>query len=142
MKRGIDYIGVGAGAIIQNKKGEYLLCKRGEKAKNEKGKWEFPGGSIEFGETLKDSLTREMKEELDIDIKILEQLPAIDHIIPREKQHWVTNGFMCRIKKGKPRIMEKEKCSEIGWFSFEEVRKLDLSIPSKIYLSTLSKRSI
>lgn len=141
MKRGIDYIGVGAGAIIVNMKGEYLLCRRGEKAKNERGKWEFPGGSIEFGETLRQSLTREMKEELDIDIEILEQLPAIDHLIPEENQHWVTNGFICEINKGKPKIMEKEKCSEIGWFSLSEIEKLDLTIPSRIYLDDLIKRS-
>lgn len=142
MKRGVDYIGVGAGAIIVNKKGEFLLCKRGEKAKNEKGKWEFPGGAVEFGETLKNSLTREMKEELNIDIEIIEQLNAIDHIIPDENQHWVTNGFICRIKNGKPKIMEKEKCSRIGWFSLSEVGELDLSIPSRIYLDSLNKRSI
>jgi 8-oxo-dGTP pyrophosphatase MutT (NUDIX family) len=52
MKRGIDYIGVGVGAIIVNRTGELFLAKRGPLAKNERGLWEFPGGSVEFGETL------------------------------------------------------------------------------------------
>lgn len=51
MKAGIDYIGVSAGALIVNKKGEILLTKRSMKARNEKGKWEAPGGQVHFGET-------------------------------------------------------------------------------------------
>lgn len=38
MKKGVDYIGVGVGAIILNDKGEVFLAKRGLKAKNERGK--------------------------------------------------------------------------------------------------------
>ena len=49
MKKGIDYIGVSAGAIIFNEKGEIFLSKRSQNTKNEKGCWETPGGSVEFG---------------------------------------------------------------------------------------------
>ena len=50
MRKGIDYIGVGVGAAIFNKEGKFLLTLRGREAKNERGKWEIPGGSVEFGE--------------------------------------------------------------------------------------------
>ncbi len=43
--QGKDYIGVGVGAMIFNDKGELLLAKRGQAAKNERGCWEIPGGS-------------------------------------------------------------------------------------------------
>ncbi len=56
MKRGIDYIGVGVGAIIRNEQGEVFLARRGPLAKNERGLWEFPGGAVEFGEKLADAL--------------------------------------------------------------------------------------
>jgi len=36
------------------------------------GKWEFPGGKIESGETLQECLKREIKEELDVDIDVLD----------------------------------------------------------------------
>jgi 8-oxo-dGTP diphosphatase len=58
MKKGIDYICVGAGAIIFNMNGALFLAKRGREARNEKYKWEFPGGSVEFGETLEKALVR------------------------------------------------------------------------------------
>ena len=63
MKKGIDYIGVGSGAIIVNREGKVFLAKRGRDARNESGKWEFPGGGVEFGERLEDALVREVREE-------------------------------------------------------------------------------
>jgi ADP-ribose pyrophosphatase YjhB (NUDIX family) len=56
MMKGIDYIGVGVGAVILNKRGEIFLAMRGKEARNEQYKWEFPGGSVEFGENLEDAV--------------------------------------------------------------------------------------
>lgn len=131
MKKGIDYIGVGMGACIFNADNKILLTKRGKKAKNERGKWEIPGGSLEFSETFDQGLKREIKEELNIEIEVTELLQLCDHIIPDEKQHWVSPTFICKIKNGSPKIMEPEKCDEIGWFSIEEAKKLPLSIVTK-----------
>lgn len=116
MKRGVDYIGVGVGAILVNDQGKLFLAKRGPAAKNEQGCWEFPGGSVEFGETLAQALTREMREEYGIEIVVVEMLDVVDHILPEENQHWVSPTFICRIKTGSPVIIETEKCTEIGWF--------------------------
>ena len=128
MKRGVDYIGVGVGAAIFNEEGKLFLARRGPKAKNERGKWDCPGGGVEFGETCAASLKREMQEEHDIDIEILELLGVCDHIIPDEGQHWVSPTYICRIAKGKPKIVEAEKCDSIGWFTFEEATELPLTI--------------
>ena len=46
MQRGVDYIGVGVGAAIFNDEGELFITLRGEKAKNERNKWEIPGGEV------------------------------------------------------------------------------------------------
>ena len=85
-----------------------------------------------------------MKEEYGVDIEILKQFPAVDHLIPNENQHWIPTTFLCKIKKGqKPRIMEPEKCDGIGWFSLDNlpsplsiITKLDL----KHYKKILNKR--
>ncbi len=119
MKRGIDYIGVGVGAIIVNADGQVFLARRGPQAKNERGLWEFPGGSVEFGEKLIDALKREIQEEYGIEIAVDELLDVADHILPEEGQHWVSPSYICHIISGKPIIREPEKCTEIGWFSIE-----------------------
>ena len=53
-----------AGVIIR---GEYILCgKRG--AGVFESKWEFPGGKVEVGETRKEAIKREIKEEIGFEI--------------------------------------------------------------------------
>ena len=121
MKRGIDYIGVGVGAIIVNQEGHVFLARRGPRAKNEQGLWEFPGGSVEFGETLADALRREMDEEYGIEIAVGELVDVVDHILHEERQHWVSPTFICRILSGEPAIREPEKCTEIGWFGVDQM---------------------
>jgi mutator protein MutT len=121
MQRGIDYIGIGVGAIILNQNGQMFLAQRGPLAKNERGCWEFPGGSVEFGETLSAALKREMKEEFGIDIEIGDLLDIADHILPDEGQHWVSPTFLCSIHSGEPQIQEAGKCSAIGWFNIDEM---------------------
>ncbi len=121
MRRGIDYIGVGVGAIIVQADGKVFLAKRGPQAKNERGLWEFPGGGVEFGETLRDALKREIHEEYGITIEVGELLDVADHILPDEHQHWVSPSFLCAVLEGEPTIVEPEKCSAIGWFSLDEI---------------------
>jgi len=122
MKRGVDYIGVAVGAMILNDKGEVLLCKRSQNTNNERGCWEVPGGAVEFGETLQDAIKREIQEELGVELDLLEQFPAANHIIPSDKQHWVPTTFLARLKPGNtPKIMEPEKCDGIDWFSLDHL---------------------
>lgn len=142
MKKGVDYIGVGVGAIIVNKEGKLFLAKRGREVRNESGKWEFPGGGVEFGDTLKKTLKREMMEEYGIEIEPGKLLDVCDHIIFAEHQHWVSPSFICSVLKGVPKILEPHKCDGIGWFTVEEIKTMDLSIVSKFnfdnYLESIS----
>jgi 8-oxo-dGTP diphosphatase len=121
VRRGMDYIGVGVGAIIVDEAKRVFLAKRGAKAQNERGLWEFPGGAVEFGETLHDALIREIREEYGITIVVDDMLTVTDHILPAEKQHWVSPSYICRIVEGEPTIQEPEKCAEIGWFALDAI---------------------
>jgi 8-oxo-dGTP diphosphatase len=121
LRRGTDYIGVGVGALIVDDHGRVFLSLRGAKAKNERGLWEFPGGSVEFGETLAEALRREMREEYGIEIQVGALLDVVDHILSEEGQHWVSPTFICTITAGEPHILEPEKCAEIGWFAPDQI---------------------
>ncbi|MCP4716934.1 MAG: NUDIX domain-containing protein [Deltaproteobacteria bacterium] len=116
MKQGSDYIGVGVGAVIRDEHGLLFLARRGPAARNEQGTWEFPGGAVAFGETMAAALTREIHEEFGIRIAVGKLLDVIDHLLPEERQHWISPTFLCTILSGTPAILEPDKCSEIGWF--------------------------
>ena len=140
MKKGKDYIGVGIGAVIFNKDGKMFLSKRGGKAQNEKGKWESPGGALEFGESFEETIIREIKEEFDFIVEPIEILQPFNHLIPEEKQHWIALAFICTVKEGKPKILEPEKSVEIGWFTFQEMEKMDLTLPARKRLKQIKKK--
>jgi mutator protein MutT len=145
MIKGVDYIGVGAGAIIFNNHDEVFLAKRGKESRNEKHLWEFPGGSVEFGETIAGALRREILEEFGFTIDVVHLLDVVDHILPEEKQHWVSPTFLCQYMHGTPSIREPHKCEAIGWFRLDSIPVENLTSASrksleslKRYLSTLS----
>jgi 8-oxo-dGTP diphosphatase len=121
MKRGVDYIGVGVGAVIVDGDGRIFLAQRGPLAKNERGLWECPGGAVEYGETLVEALRREMYEEYGITLRVGALLDVCDHILPEEGQHWVSPTFLCTIAAGEPVIREPGKCSALGWFALDEL---------------------
>ncbi len=138
---GKECIGVGVGALIQNERGEILLALRSQQAKNERGKWEIPGGAVEFGETLEQALQREIKEEIGIEIEVGELLHVCNHILPEEQQHWVSPTYICQIKSGTPTIMEPQKCDALEWFTPEKALELSLSKVTIADIEVFAKRS-
>jgi 8-oxo-dGTP diphosphatase len=121
MKAGKDFIGVGGGTLIVNDQNETLLIKRGNKSKNESGYWSQPGGSVEYGETVKAALLREIKEELGVDIELLAFLGYTDHTIKEENQHWVAFNYAAKIVSGEPKNMEPHKIDDFKWFKFDSL---------------------
>ena len=64
--------------LVINEAGEILLGRRNQPENPQiHGKWEFPGGGIEYGESPEDALVREMKEETGLDVEIVRLLPKI-----------------------------------------------------------------
>ena len=114
MKKGRDYIGVGAGAVIMNDNDEILLLLRNKEP--EAGCWSIPGGAIEFFETLEDAIVREVKEEVGVIAEVIDLLGVTNHIIPEEGLHWVTTPFLVKIKEGIPTNLEPQKHLDLRWF--------------------------
>ncbi len=68
-----------AGVVVRG--GAVLICQR-PPGGHHPGKWEFPGGKVEPGETLEEALRRELKEELDIDATAGTVLWRTEHQYP------------------------------------------------------------
>jgi 8-oxo-dGTP diphosphatase len=127
---GHDHIGVGGGVLILNKKNETFLIKRGKNSKNEIGYWNKPGGTVEYGETLVQAMKREAKEEIGVEIEIFGYLQHSDHILKKEKQHWVGFNLLGKVKSGTPKNMEPRKFDDAKWFNLHKLPK-KLSQPTR-----------
>lgn len=69
-------------------------------------KWEFPGGKIEINETKENCIIREIKEELDADIKIIKFLNTIEYTYPTF--HLIMHNFICELKHNHIILKEHE----------------------------------
>ena len=127
IKPGKDFIGVGVGAFIVNNKNELLMLLRAKDSRVEPGTWMIPGGKVEYNERMADAAKREIKEEIGVDLEVIEAIKTNDHILP--DQHWITTTFLCRIKSGEPKILEPHKHDRIGWFPLGKMPE-NLSIAS------------
>ena len=127
MIQGKDYIGVGCGAVILNEKNELLLQLRNKAP--EKEYWSIPGGKLELFETFEEAVKREVKEEIGVDVRVVDLLGICDHIIKNEEKHWVSPSFLCKIVAGEPQIMEPAKHLDMQWFSLDH-------LPDKITITT------
>jgi len=85
-----------------------------------KGKWEFPGGKLEPGETLEECITRTIQEELGAAIGEPQPFMIVEHSHPdfRVRLH----SFFTRIEFGS--LMVKEH-RQIRWVEVNELMSLD-----------------
>ena len=91
-----------AAIIIEN--GKVFATQRGYG--EFKDGWEFPGGKIEPGETPEEAIVREIKEELDTEVEVIELLDTVEYDYPNF--HLSMGCFICKIKSGDLVLKEHE----------------------------------
>ena len=109
-------IRVVAAIIIKNKK--VFATQRGYG--DFKGGWEFPGGKIDAGETPEEALVREIKEELDTEVEVIELLDTVEYDYPNF--HLSMDCFICSIKSGNLVLKEHEAAQ---WLTKETLDSVD-----------------
>lgn len=119
---------VGVLGLAVNKNGEYLLTKRRQPGNHRTdGKWQLPGGGIEFGETPEQVLAREMEEELKVSVRILYPQPIVrTHVYDKSgaKLQVVLLTYLIDIG-GQTAKIGNHEATELGWFTADKVQKLD-----------------
>ena len=100
-------------AVIVIKDNRVLLGKR----KNSHGAdtWAFPGGHLEFNESIEDCAAREVFEETGLSIKNLRRGPYTNDIFEAEGKHYVTLFVIADCDSGTPAVKEPRKCSRWEW---------------------------
>ncbi len=96
-------IGVG---VVVDEAGQVLIDQR----LNEGllgGMWEFPGGKQEPGEAIEDTIARELKEELTIEVQVADHLITLDHAYSHKKLRFVVH--LCRWIAGEPQPLASQQ---------------------------------
>jgi mutator protein MutT len=102
-------------AVIWDQTGQILIDRR-KASGTMGGLWEFPGGKIEPGETAKECIVREIREELAIEITVGDHLISIDHTYPTF--HLTLIVHHCQHVSGIPQLIESE---EIRWVNVSDL---------------------
>ena len=123
MQKGVDYIGISASYLCHDGKGNYLMSKRSKNCRDEHGRWDFGGGSVEFGDTLEETIKKEMKEEYCIEhftSKFLGHYESF-RTIDGKKTHWIHFHFLVEVDPKEVKNGEPEKFDELGWFTLSNL---------------------
>ena len=126
---------VGIGVLVFNDKGKVLFMHR--ISKHAHNTWAGPGGWLEFGETFEKAAKREVKEELNLDIRDIKVVGVTNHIYKDEGKQVVTVFVKANKFTGEPKIMEPNKCSKFGWFDLGKLPE-PLMPSVKMYLESNS----
>lgn len=117
------------GVFVFHENGIYMI-KKGRGIF--KGQWCTPGGKIEYGENIIDTVHREVLEETNLEIENIKFITYEQTIECDEKnnvnKHFVFFNFRATVKSGTP--IAADDAAEIRLIPLEELRNIDLSAPT------------
>lgn len=120
-----------AGCVLLDSEGRLLLMHRNTPKRTQ---WELPGGKVEEGETLEAAAIREVKEELGVDVALIEKLGEKNFKEDGYTLNYI--WYLASIKSGIPTLQE-EKFDDLRYFDWKDLRHhQDLSANTQNLIQT------
>lgn len=117
---------------IMNDKGEFLIQKRSETKKVFSGLWSITGGGVDTGEKTSDTVVRECKEELGIDV----DLDNLELVMTIKRESDFVDIYLLNQSLALDEItMQVEEVSDVKWVSLEQLRDM---IESRVFAESVS----
>lgn len=107
------------------------------------GTWALPGGHLEFLERADECLSREIKEEMNLNVPThdMELLALTDDLQHDNNLHYIHITFAVDIKNKEPELAEPEYCEEWRWFPIDDMPKEIFPPHQKIFKTIASQRT-
>lgn len=131
--KGISFVGVTTSFLCYDKTGEFIMAKRGQKARDEQGTWDQGGGGLKWGDKALDNVSREVLEEYGARAQKIDFLGYHDvlrNLGDGTPTHWLLLSFAVLVDRAEVRNNEPEVIDEIGWFTLS-------SLPSPLHSQQL-----
>src|SRR5690554_4459362 len=127
-KKPHKHIGVG---IIERDDGKVLIALRPENAMLG-GMWEFPGGKQEKGETIQQTVERELEEELGIQTHAYKEFMVLEHVY----SHFsiTLHAYLCTLISGTP---YPHSSQEVKWVNKEELKQYPFPKANQLLIEKL-----
>ncbi|MEA4847555.1 MAG: 8-oxo-dGTP diphosphatase MutT [Clostridiaceae bacterium] len=106
-------------AAVMIRDGKVLIAQR-QAGSHMEYRWEFPGGKLEPYETPEECIVREIKEEMDIDIEVIDIYKAVK--FKYDDRDILLLCYLCRILKGDGKALE---CNDFRWVTKDELKGFD-----------------
>jgi len=114
---------VGVKALVENSNGELLFLRKNGEISKTSNFWDIPGGRIEVGQSLRDNLIREIKEETQLDLSETQELIDMQDIIKPEKGiHVVRLTYHIKLEKEYDEVVLDAEHLEFVWMNGLEMK--------------------
>ena len=122
-------------AALYDAQGQVLIAERPQ-GKHMAGRWEFPGGKVNRGESERDALERELREELGVEVESAEPLMRLSHAYADrdvELSLWVIGGY-----RGTPRALDGQR---LKWVAPARLAAEDILEADRPFVAALQARA-
>ena len=120
---------IGVAVIVQ--RGDTVLLGKRRSVSHGDGVWQFPGGHLEWGESVHACARREAHEETGLHVTVEGDGPFTNDLFEatntQPAKHYVTLFVLARSESGTPQRRESDKCDEWAWFTWD-------ALPSPLFL--------
>ncbi len=123
MQKGIDYVGITVSYLCHDGQGNFVMNKRSINCRDEHGAWDFGGGGVDFGDTIEQTLLKEVKEEYCVEPSSYEFMGYFDifRTHNNKKTHWLSMIFLVEVNRDEVQNGEPHKFEEIKWVRLDSL---------------------
>jgi len=117
---------VRVGVAVLLLKNNKILCGKRKNSHGD-GTYSFPGGHLEYGESIEHCARRELEEETGLQAKNIQICTFTNDIFIAEEKHYITIFTKAEYINGEPCVMEPDKMTEWNWYTWD-------NLPNNLFL--------